>query len=191
MISAGYGSVKAFSLKTGELAWSSLPVDETLAALLAGTDAFLQRPKGDLLKQFAAQRAYRDHVDASLSSDGKRVYRVGHSGLIGLLPYAAGLSGSPRGVSPLLPRNYNQLQAYDLNGGLCLWSIGGPPRRINAVFDAPAEELDLEGAFFCMARFPGKTSSSVSSSIRGNSGSWPSIPKRIPNSPLPCGRSRC
>ena len=153
-IVAGFGTVKAYDLKTGQLAWSSQPVDQTLSALLTGTDANVRPSKAGLLQQFVGQRAYRDHVDAALSTDGKRVYHVGHSGLVGLQPYPSGLPASNRGVSPLLPRNYNHLQAYDINGGRCLWSIGGPPRRLEVPFDRPDEELDLDGAFFCMPPIP-------------------------------------
>ncbi len=153
-IFAGYGTIKAYRLATGELAWSSEPVDQTLSALLAGTDSFVQAPRTKLMQQFVGQRAYRDHVDASLSSDGRRVYHVGHSGLVGLQPFPGNLPTSNRGSSPLLPRNYNQLQAYELNGGRCLWSIGGPPRRLDAVFNRPEDELSLDGAFFCLAPIP-------------------------------------
>ena len=153
-IFAGFGTVKAYHLKTGELAWSTEPVDETLSALLAGTDVNTQTSKPNLLRQFVGQRAYRDHVDAALSTDGKRVYHVGHSGLVGLQPFPGNLPASNRGVSPLLPRNYNQLQAYELNGGRCLWSVGGPPRRQATPFERADEDLDLDGAFFCMAPIP-------------------------------------
>ncbi|HVJ67009.1 MAG TPA: PQQ-binding-like beta-propeller repeat protein [Caulifigura sp.] len=150
-IFAGFGTVKAYRLKTGELAWSTEPVDETLSALLAGTDVNTQTTKPNLLRQFVGQRAYRDHVDAALSTDGQRVYHIGHSGLVGLQPFPGNLPSSNRGISPLLPRNYNQLQAYEINGGRCLWSVGGPPRRQATPFERPDEELDLDGAFFCMA----------------------------------------
>ncbi|QDT53640.1 Outer membrane protein assembly factor BamB [Caulifigura coniformis] len=153
-IVAGFGTVKAFDLKTGDLQWSSEPVDQTLAALLAGTDSFLRTPRTQLMQQFVGQRAYRDHVDAALSTDGQRVYHVGHSGLVGLQPNAGALPVSNRGASPLLPRNYNHLQAYDLQGGRCLWSIGGPPRRLDAAFDGPQDEFSFDGAFFHSAPIP-------------------------------------
>jgi len=153
-IVAGFGTVKAFDLKTGELEWSSEPVDQTLSALLAGTDSFLRTPRTQLMQQYVGQRAYRDHVDAALSTDGQRVYHVGHSGLVGLQPNPGSLPASNRGASPLLPRNYNHLQAYDIQGGRCLWSIGGPPRRLDAAFNGPQDEFNFDGAFFHSAPIP-------------------------------------
>jgi outer membrane protein assembly factor BamB len=148
---AGFGAVKAFHLATGELAWSSEPVDHTLGALLAGTDSSVQGTKPRLMQQFVGQRAYRDHVDAALSTDGKRIYHIGHSGLVGLQANTGALPVSNRGVSPLLPRNHNYLEAYDINGGRCLWSIGGPPRRLESAFNRPEDEVDFDGAFFAAA----------------------------------------
>jgi len=152
---AGFGTVKAFDLASGRFVWSSEPVDDTLKTLLAGTDSAVQGPKSLLLQQFVGQRAYRDHVDASLSTDGKRIYHIGRSGLIGLPPNGGPLPASNRGVSPLLPRNYNYLDAYDINGGLLVWSIGGPARGLEAAaFDRPEDEVDFQGSFFAAAPVP-------------------------------------
>jgi outer membrane protein assembly factor BamB len=152
-IVAGYGCVKAVSLKTGEFLWSSWPPDDTLVTLLADTDSLVIERKPSLTRIFVAQRGCRDFVNGALSSDGKLVYHIADGGLVGLLPPAVA-NVAARTIGPLFPRWFNRLQAYDLAGGKLIWDQGGPPRHFNAASLQQPDAGDLSGTYFCSAPVP-------------------------------------
>ncbi|MBX3442733.1 MAG: PQQ-binding-like beta-propeller repeat protein [Planctomyces sp.] len=160
VIYAGYGSVKAARLSTGELLWSTMPIDDTLTSVLADDDPGTAERRPAISRLFLGQRAFRDHVDGSISTDGKRVYRISHGGLVGQVQLQQTFAGNlaiGRSFGPMLPRNYNYLHAYTLSGGRLCWDSrgnpkGGPPRQANA--DLLTLEEDLPGTYFCSAPLP-------------------------------------
>lgn len=154
LIFSGYGSVKSVRLSTGEFDWSTRPIDDTLIELLVETNPHIVDKREIYVRLFAGQRAYRDFVNHSISSDGRRVYRVAHGGYVGQqIPSAAGVV---RQISPLGPRSFNRLQAYNVVGGKLLWDLGGPMRQLNAATATQHERnpTDLTGTFFCSAPIP-------------------------------------
>lgn len=155
VIFAGLGSLKSVSRATGQFEWTIVPVDETLGTLFVTTDPRAVERRPELIRQFAMQRVFRDHVTCSISTDGRYVYRIGHSGMVGYGPFPFQNAFAAQSEDPLLPRNYNYLQAYEIAAdGRLKWVKGGPPRRLDPAADPQIAINDLAGAFFLGAPIP-------------------------------------
>lgn len=120
------GSVKAFDLHTGKLAWNGVDLDETFEYL--SRQSFSAGEAHDAVREemrelFAAVRGWRDLTSCSLSSDGQRVYAVSNCQLVGTTSQQRIVQNTQR--HSLLPQRSNRLTAYDLaTDGKKLWSVG-------------------------------------------------------------------
>lgn len=140
----GPGSVKAVSLRTGELLWSTTHVDQTFKHLVDDRwEAEEEWHKGNL-DLFLAQRTWRDLTSASLSTDGTYVYAVFDGGMVSSISQAA-LNVPDLATHPLAPHPYNQLVAIELQHGRMKWTAGGP--------SGPYED-ELAGVYFLGAPLP-------------------------------------
>jgi len=115
--------ITAVNLTTGELQWRSAVVDESLIRFLntRGTDSRVRNSgvanlHAATLEGYLERRTFRDVTAGSLSSDGTTVFAL--EGLDGNF-VALTAFGAPE------TRPANKLAAYDLEGGLLLWEIGG------------------------------------------------------------------
>jgi outer membrane protein assembly factor BamB len=150
VIFSGYGSLKSVLLSTGECDWSGVSIDDTLKQFWSETNPSVVHERSALLERFLAQRAYRDHASCAISTDGSQVYRLAQCGIVGGQMSYTGIPMAVRNDNLLLPRSFNSLQAYKLDGGVMRWEKGGPPRPLNA--ETPADDpLDLVGSFFLSA----------------------------------------
>ena len=140
----GPGSVKAVSLRTGELLWSTTHVDQTFKHLVDDRwEADEEWHKGNL-DLFLAQRTWRDLTSASLSTDGTYVYAVFDGGMVSSISQAA-LNVPDLATHPLAPHPYNQLVAIELQHGRMKWTAGGP--------SGPYQD-ELAGVYFLGAPLP-------------------------------------
>lgn len=146
----GPGTVKALDLRTGQLRWSGVVVDNTF---LYWAYRCLQEEASQVgfLDLFLGQRAWLNQTASSLASDGQRVYSITGTGMFGLTSPNMGLPG--RGAMPrseLSPSNENRLLAYDLQTGLFKWELGGADSSLQAdPLNGPVDRNPrLTGAFF-------------------------------------------
>jgi outer membrane protein assembly factor BamB len=124
LVVKGLGTIKAFNLKTQELAWESAYREGAFEFLLQS----LNGTQGDLnssirqgrLSQYIQDRLFQDRLSGQLSSDGQRVYALHDIGMLNI--------GSRRGGEvtshPLLSTDYNSLMAFDLRTGKIQWKTG-------------------------------------------------------------------
>ena len=140
----GYGTLKAVSIETGELAWPSVHVDETFKYLVDNE----WNPDEDWhtrnLDLFLAQRIWRDVTSASLSCNDNQVFTIADGGMTSPLSQMA-VNMPDLSRHQLAPHPFNRMLAYDLRTGLLRWEAGGPP----GPFDKP-----LTGVYFLGAPLP-------------------------------------
>ena len=137
VIVPGYSSPKAFDLKTGELLGVGVKEDETFSYLFEATasEDFAQDQTREEMKYlFGSLRGWRDLTSASLSTDGKYVYAITDCQLVGSTHPDHLIRSSHR--HELLPQEFNQLHAYEIDSGLRnLWSIGKRDEHAVIPFD--------------------------------------------------------
>jgi outer membrane protein assembly factor BamB len=125
-----FGTLQAYDLRTGRLAWETADKDASFVEL-AGLTADAARAVGATsrgvvmnsssvtpLSLLLNQRAWRDQTYGSLSSDGQSVFSVEDLGFIGPWNYY----GSQHRWTL---RDTNRLVAYEARTGRALWEIGG------------------------------------------------------------------
>jgi outer membrane protein assembly factor BamB len=146
----GVGTVKAIDLRTGQLRWSGVVLDNTF---LYWAYRCLQEEASQVgfLDLFLGQRVWLNQTSSALASDGQRVYSITGTGMFGLTPPNLGLPGRaamPR--SELSPANENRLLAYDIQTGLFKWELGGADSSLQAdPLGQPADRNPrLTGAYF-------------------------------------------
>jgi len=126
VITSGPGSVKAFHLETGQLAWNGVDLDETfdyLAKQSYSAGEAHDPVREEMRDLFASVRGWRDLTSSSLSSDGQRVYAISNCQLVGTTSQQRIMQNTQR--HSLLPQRANRLTAYDLSAeGKKLWSVG-------------------------------------------------------------------
>lgn len=154
----GPGTVKAFSLSTGELLWPSAHIDETFHHFVDGRWEPEEEWHKANLDLFLAQRTWRDLSAASLSTDGAYVYAVFDGGMISSMSQAA-LNLPDLATHPLAPHPYNRLVAIELVHGRLKWSAGGPsgpfPDELAGVYFLGAP-LPLDGELYCLVEDRGQ-----------------------------------
>lgn len=155
----GIGSVKALDAGTGEVRWSGVVLDETFLYWTwrnyqsLGSDQLQNR----LVAIYLGQRAWLNQTGAALSSDGRQVYSISGTGMIGA--HKRQMMIRPGAVPPpqeLIPPRENRLLAYDLGTGLLKWEVGGPAAAVQRDEDGllTGESSKLSGAFFLGAPLP-------------------------------------
>jgi len=126
VITSGPGSVKAFHVETGQLAWNGVDLDETfdyLAKQSYSAGEAHDPVREEMRDLFASVRGWRDLTSSSLSSDGQRVYAISNCQLVGTTSQQRIMQNTQR--HSLLPQRANRLTAYDLSSeGKKLWSVG-------------------------------------------------------------------
>ncbi len=140
----GPGTVKAVSLRTGELLWSSSQVDQTFKQLVDDRWEPEEEWHKANLDLFLAQRTWRDLTSASLSTDGTYVYALFDGGMVSSISQAA-LNVPDLATHPLAPHPYNRLVAIELQHGRMKWTAGGP--------SGPYQD-ELAGVYFLGAPLP-------------------------------------
>jgi len=115
----------AVDLETGKRLWE-VPVDDPMAYALGFAEQY-QRPPAEWAAQLA-QRAWRDSIWGSITSDGTRVFSVEDLGFTAPISGPDFLMvGNRRVPNPAWPRSYNRLAAYDVQTGKLVWELGGKP----------------------------------------------------------------
>lgn len=148
VIVPGYATTKAYLLDSGELDGVGVNVDQAFEYLHEYTsspslmnDTFREEIRG----LFFSLRGWRDLTSSSLSSDGKYVYAVSDSQLVGSVD--AQLVARTNQRHELLPQSFNQLHAFELQAGMRnRWSIGTVDE--NAIFPFDLEEPPREIFFY-------------------------------------------
>ncbi len=126
VIVPSYGTIKSYNLDTGEIDGVGVNVDQTFEYLHEFTaspslmnDDYREQVRG----LFFAIRGWRDLTSASLSTDGKYVYAVSDSQLVGTVDREYLNRSNQR--HELVPQPFNQIHAFELNAGLRnRWSVG-------------------------------------------------------------------
>ncbi|HBO45885.1 MAG TPA: hypothetical protein DD670_18585, partial [Planctomycetaceae bacterium] len=136
-------TLMAIDPATGKRLWEA-PAEDVLEEATEAYRAMFQQP-GHFVG-YVCQRAWKDQVYGSLSSDGRRVFAVEDLS-VGVSGYGrrSVVRGGRRIVNPLWPKSFNRLAAYDARGGKLLWHLGGSSDEF---------DLDLTGAFFLGAPLP-------------------------------------
>ncbi|WP_437226734.1 PQQ-binding-like beta-propeller repeat protein [Planctomicrobium sp. SH661] len=154
VIAAGPGTVKAFDLKSGELVWNGVDLDETfdyLAKQSYSAGESHDPVREEMRELFASVRGWRDLTSSSMSTDGQNVYAISNCQLVGTTSPLRMMQNTQR--HSLLPQRMNRLTAYSLGAdGKKLWSIGEPeadwgardPSGADAVIEA--REIFFHGA---------------------------------------------
>lgn len=125
-----FGTLQAYDLRSGKLAWETADKDASFVEL-AGLTADAARAVGTTnrgvvmnssnvtpLALLLNQRAWRDVTYGSLSSDGQSVFSVEDLGFIG--PW--NVYGSQH---RWMVKETNRLVAYEVRTGRALWEVGG------------------------------------------------------------------
>lgn len=150
----GLGSVKALDARTGQLKWSGVVKDDTFLY-------FAERNYDDsnerLVDIFLAQRTWLNQTGASLASDGRQVYSISGTGMVGV--QRPNLFMPNRGQptrNELTPPSDNRLITYDIQSGRLKWEVGGPSVAVQVDENGPltGESKRLAGAFFMGAPLP-------------------------------------
>lgn len=150
----GFGTVKAFDAATGEVTGVGVNVDQTFEYLFQSAvspNSDVHTVPDEFSELFFAVRGWRDLTSASLSSDGRYVFAVRDSQLVGSVNPEHLVRSSQR--HELLPQPFNQLHAYELDAGLRKrWSLGTVEEMAEVPFD-PVEDQRRE-IFFYSAPLP-------------------------------------
>lgn len=112
------GDLRAYDLKSGKLAWSSLDKDRLLQDLARGAGPTTQVPGIMPLTLLVAERLWGDATFGTIVSDGELVFSIEDLGLGG--PSAL------LGPRQPLARDYTRLVALDVRTGQLVWEVGGP-----------------------------------------------------------------
>ena len=131
------GNVIALDLQTGDRLQEMFEDDGYAGLIEQWEQGGLANSTG-ILAQLVRQRIWADATYSSLSSDGRLVYAIEESGIVGLPPVPSIHSGFTAGQS-------NLLRAYDAESGHIVWERGGQ----NDEFALP-----LAGSFFLGAPLP-------------------------------------
>ena len=156
----GYGSVKALDARTGAVRWSGVVRDDTFLYLTwrnVSEEKNIHAVNDKLLEVYLGQRAWLNQAGAALSSDGRQVYAVSGTGMVGV--YMRNFFPRNGGQPPpheLTPPSDNRLLAYDISTGLLKWESGGPSVavQLDNNGEQTAESRKLGGAFFLGAPLP-------------------------------------
>jgi len=132
---AGFGSVAAFSVETGQLLWKTASRDRVLE-YLQNEDLIERLPiyNGDDVPEFGQyllQQLAGDLTAGTLSSDGQRIFALSGNGLAQAEPFGR---LHEELVSPVMPGEANVLTAYSADSGKLLWEIGGQQGQQQAEF---------------------------------------------------------
>ncbi len=145
--------VQAFDLNSGKLLWQSVLLDPTLAEInrqLQQTANVLRASYDRLLPNYLDQRWFLDTTTGTLSSDGRNVYAVEESKLLGRHPPIGLRSDQER----LFYSRWNRLAAIDVETGRLRWLIGGPegrPSSLSGVFFLGPPVVS-EKTLYCLAQ---------------------------------------
>jgi outer membrane protein assembly factor BamB len=133
-----FDNIRAVHLKTGALLWQHDETNPSSFDLMIEQGHRVPNSRNplqqSLLEIFLTQRAWRDHTAGMLSSDGRFVFTLEDLGF--LSPY---YRLTQRRQSPLSPRAFNKLMAFELSSGKLQWQVGGSRGEY---------ELELPGTFF-------------------------------------------
>ena len=131
------GNVIALDLQTGDRRQEMFEDDGYAGLIEQWEHGGLANSTG-ILAQLVQQRIWADATYSSLSSDGRLVYAIEESGIVGLPPVPSIHSGFTAGQS-------NLLRAYDAESGHIVWERGGQHDEF---------ALPLAGSFFLGAPLP-------------------------------------
>ena len=157
----GLASLKALDARTGQIRWSGVVKDDTFlywsqrnyADVGANTNSY-----DKLVELYLGQRSWLNQTGASLASDGRQVYSVSCTGMIGAqAPQNIFMRNRMPSIQhELIPGSHNRLLAYDLQSGLLHWECGGPSVSPQLTEDGllTGESPRLGGAFFLGAPLP-------------------------------------
>lgn len=156
---AGVGSVKALDSRTGAIRWSGVVRDDTFLywSWRNYEEKDVNGTHDRLVDLYLGQRSWINQTAASLASDGKQVYAISGTGMVGAhLRNMFVRNGVQQSPGELVPPSENRLLAYDISTGLLRWEAGGPPvvSDFNPSGAAPHDEKPLAGAFFLGAPLP-------------------------------------
>lgn len=137
--------IRAVDAETGALRWESFLSDPAFAEQfdLANAPQSVNVPKDNndldnpLNKRQAAVVRSRTRIDrtfGTLTTNGKLVYSIEDTGIT-----SKAITYSQPGARRAAPSPWNRLCAYDTDGGLLQWEIGGPEGD---------QELPVSGLFF-------------------------------------------
>ncbi len=149
VIVPSYGTIKSYNLETGEIDGVGVNIDQTFKYLheyTSGPSLANDEHREKVRNLFFAVRGWRDLTSASLSTDGKYVYAVSDTQLVGTVDREFLNRSTQR--HELVPQPFNQLHAFELNAGLRnRWSIGTVDENAYTPFQQD-EEIGREIFFY-------------------------------------------
>jgi outer membrane protein assembly factor BamB/tetratricopeptide (TPR) repeat protein len=159
MIYRSYGGVHAIDLKTGELAWGSVPLPGSFDALAGGENGHKRRMALEWLgpyQQAGMPILFENSMLGTLSTDNQRVYVIDD---LAIPPHTtqwnqAGWGGiqQPHFGALQQPVYQNWLVAIDLESGKLIWELGGArqtsPGRVQDPAGPRADANGLDGSYF-------------------------------------------
>jgi outer membrane protein assembly factor BamB len=131
------GNIVSLDAQTGDRLQETLEDDGYAGLIEQWEHGGLANASG-VLSQLVSQRIWNDGTYCGLSSDGRLVYAVEESGVVGMPPVPSVYSG-------FAVRDSNLLRAYDAESGHIVWERGGP---------ADEFALPMAGTFFLGAPLP-------------------------------------
>ncbi len=157
----GIASLKALDARTGQIRWSGVVKDDTFLYWSERNYAetgTISNGHDQLVEAYLGQRSWMNQTGASLASDGRQVYAVSCTGMIGATPPQNIFMRNrmPPTRHELTPPSDNRLLAYDIQSGLLKWESGGPSVAMQYDEDGrlTGESRRLGGAFFLGAPLP-------------------------------------